>query len=841
MPYADPLGLVGQHLGPYVVRELATAGGVALIYRGEHEALKSAVAVKVLRPELVEEGVRPTLEQMFLREAQILSQLRSDDILRALDHGRVVCPGDGAERPYIVVDWLEGMPLVEDLERRALERERRPYTLPEALDLLEPVARALAVCHEAGIVHRDVNPRNVFLETLGAGKPPRAKLIDFGFAKEVARTEALRLARVDATLFARSPDYAAPEHYDREAFGELSENTDIYTFALMLVQMLTLEPPLRGATDEELKAATTNREDRPTPNNRGAHVSPEIESLFREALAIDQFERPGILWDFWLRLREAAAPVPLPAADAAAPGPETSQAPFESADAAGPFLNDVPEAASSRRRGGGAKAVFIALSVLVLGAAGAFAVRWSRQPLACPPGFADCNGDRADGCEADLRGDSANCGACRRACSADGTQACTDGQCRIAKCAAPNLADCNHAATDGCETDLATDEKNCGACGRTCSAEGVKEARCAASKCQSVCRTGYGDCDEIASNGCEASLTSDAKNCGRCGVSCGPGAECKDGLCAAAVLASPVGAHYLAVFQGAAYYWDEQTHGIERVAANGERSTVVASVPGVTALGVGGGRVVWGTPDHSVFTRPLDDASAAAVRFAGPLASDTPLSVSGTGYVSWVNRLARAAPLAAGRHGASQEPVPPGPLRRVFSAPLESLLEKGKTGSVECPLFPLTFAADGAGAYCCDGAKPLTRIDCAHGRCTNDPYDALCPEALAMDADRLYFAQDVRVLALDRKTGKLKALAKRKRRPRDVTLGGGFLYWLEGDRAAEVWRIAADPAIGGVPEILSRRQIGVTALSADDAALYFVGDAPLGTSRAIYRLPVAPR
>src|SRR5262249_41690791 len=161
------------------------------IYRGEHESLQSAVAVKVLIPELVEETIRPTFEQLFLREAQILSQLRSEDILRALDHGRVVCPADGIERPYIVVDFLEGRPLSQDLDQRKAVIPARPYTLSEALEVLAPISRALSVCHASGIVHRDVNPRNVFLENAGPGAVPRAKLIDFGFAKEVHRTEAL--------------------------------------------------------------------------------------------------------------------------------------------------------------------------------------------------------------------------------------------------------------------------------------------------------------------------------------------------------------------------------------------------------------------------------------------------------------------------------------------------------------------------------------------------------------------------------------------------------------------------------------------------------------------------
>ena len=104
----DFLGLAGVSVGPYVVREIASLGGVALVYRGEHETLHNAVAVKVLTPEVATGEVRDTLEQLFLREAQILSQLRSEHILRAHHHGRVVCPVDNRERPYMVVDWLEG-------------------------------------------------------------------------------------------------------------------------------------------------------------------------------------------------------------------------------------------------------------------------------------------------------------------------------------------------------------------------------------------------------------------------------------------------------------------------------------------------------------------------------------------------------------------------------------------------------------------------------------------------------------------------------------------------------------------------------------------------------------
>jgi hypothetical protein len=138
---------------------------------------------------------------------------------------------------------------------------------------------------------------------------------------------------------------------------------------------------------------------------------------------------------------------------------------------------------------------------------------------------------------------------------------------------------------------------------------------------------------------------------------------------------------------------------------------------------------------------------------------------------------------------------------------------------VECPTWPRTFLADGGGAYGCDAAKPLARVECQQGRCTSEPYDALCPEELAMGTSRLYFAQDVRVLSLDRKAHTLKAIARRKRRPPELVLAAGFLYWLEGESSAEVWRIATDPADGRAPDLLAHRHGGTTALAADETTL----------------------
>jgi len=874
----DFLGLAGVKLGPYVIRQIVTMGGVAVIYRGEHETLHNAVAVKVLTPDVVVESLRPTLEQLFLREAQILSQLRSDDILRAHHHGRVLCPADSVERPYLVVDWLEGCTFSDELDNR--RPKRRAYTLAEVIELLEPIARALACAHESGIVHRDVNPRNVFLEDVGQGRAPRAKLIDFGFAKEVAKAQGLNLQRVAGTLMARSPDYAAPEHYDREEYGELSENTDIYTFALMLVEALTLESPLRGATPEALRWATTNRKDRPTPNNRGARVSPAVEQLFAEALSVDQFERPGSVLDWWDRLKEAsrassvaelsAAAVALAPASAALP-------PFDAAPlgtalplpaerdqfAANPPLlaqvvrqphtfDRAARAAQNRPR----RRFVAVLGILVLGTLGAaFATWWLLSPLKCPTGFADCNDKRRDGCETDLKSDALHCGACQTDCTlGQSSSACSNGRCKLTRCNAEHARDCNQSIADGCEVDVRSDAKNCGECAVVCGSQGAKKSGCTAGKCQLTCQSGFGDCDSSAPNGCEVELSSDPKNCGHCGFACSETA-CLEGLCVPKLLASPVDAYHLSPRQGELYFWNGTGKRIERISPSGQRSTVVEDVQALSGLAIGPELIVWaaGTPAQ-IFARQRSEDGAPVARIAGPLASETPLSVAGS-YVSWAHRTSLPAPTTKSRTNRAKRPAFPLPAERdVFTAPLAHALDKAQIRSAECSQWPAQFIGDDSAQYCCDESGPLTLIDCAGAKCKSRAYPATCPARLALDERSLFFPQDVRILLLDRSSGQLRQLVRRKRRARELAINGTHVYWLEGDQQAEIWRARKTASAAGGAELVVKRQANVSALAVDDQGLYWVAEGPpesttsaadaalgKGAGRAIYMLPLAER
>jgi hypothetical protein len=149
----------------------------------------------------------------------------------------------------------------------------------------------------------------------------------------------------------------------------------------------------------------------------------------------------------------------------------------------------------------------------------------------CDAGFADCDGNPANGCEVNLEADGSNCGACRTTCTAGRT--CQTGACTTATCTS-GLGNCNGQEADGCETNLTTSASHCGACGIACSAAHATP-ECVGGACGfSACDAGYGDCDGAAGNGCEAALATSATNCGACGIVCASGQGCVNGACVAA-------------------------------------------------------------------------------------------------------------------------------------------------------------------------------------------------------------------------------------------------------------------------------------------------------------------
>ncbi len=137
----------------------------------------------------------------------------------------------------------------------------------------------------------------------------------------------------------------------------------------------------------------------------------------------------------------------------------------------------------------------------------------------CSAGFGDCDGNAANGCEANLATTPSNCGMCGRACSlTNATAGCTLGACSVTSCAT-GFGNCNGNAADGCEVDVRGSVANCGACGRVCALANATPI-CSAGTCAiDTCNAGFGNCDGNPANGCEGSLSAPT-SCGMCGRTC---------------------------------------------------------------------------------------------------------------------------------------------------------------------------------------------------------------------------------------------------------------------------------------------------------------------------------
>ena len=158
---------------------------------------------------------------------------------------------------------------------------------------------------------------------------------------------------------------------------------------------------------------------------------------------------------------------------------------------------------------------------------------------ACNAPFKDCNMDPKDGCEVNSATDPLNCNQCFNKCPnvPNGLPGCNSGVCGIGSCS-PNFVDCDNNAGNGCEVNITTDVVNCGGCNKKCSAVANGTPACSNASCGiGSCNMGTADCNKNPADGCEVFLASDGKNCGACGNVCGGQTPyCLGGKCVAVLL-----------------------------------------------------------------------------------------------------------------------------------------------------------------------------------------------------------------------------------------------------------------------------------------------------------------
>lgn len=273
--------MIGKLLGNrYEVLEQLGGGGMAIIYKGRDTLLNRLVSIKVLRPEFT---CDEDFIQRFRREAQAIASLSHPNIVSIYDVGQE------DKVHYLVIEYIEGDNLKNII--------RAQGTIPpeRAMEIARQISEALQHAHQNNIVHRDVKPQNILITREG-----RAKLTDFGIAKEATTAT---LTQTDTIV--GSVHYISPEQARGETAGPRS---DIYSLGIVLYEMVTGALPFQGETPIGV-ALKHIQEAPPSPSSVNPAVSPRLEKIIARAMAKNSVERYETARQLTLDLVEAAKTV----------------------------------------------------------------------------------------------------------------------------------------------------------------------------------------------------------------------------------------------------------------------------------------------------------------------------------------------------------------------------------------------------------------------------------------------------------------------------------------------------------------------------------------------------
>jgi Tol biopolymer transport system component/predicted Ser/Thr protein kinase len=281
---SSDLSMIGQIVAHYRILEELGEGGMGVVYRALDTKLNRPVAVKFLSEDLAD----PAARRRFQREAQMASSLNHPHILTVYD------TGEFEERQYLVTEFVDGGTLMG-----WAHAEKRTWR--QIVELLVGVADGLAAAHQAGILHRDIKPENILVAKNGY-----AKLADFGLAKLAEGTQgelsqALTERGTRPGVIIGTIPYMSPE----QASGNpLDARADIFSFGIVLYEMLAGRRPFKGATDLELLQTIISRPAQPLEELR-ADLPVGLRMAVEKALEKDPAERYQTQRDLVVDLRRA--------------------------------------------------------------------------------------------------------------------------------------------------------------------------------------------------------------------------------------------------------------------------------------------------------------------------------------------------------------------------------------------------------------------------------------------------------------------------------------------------------------------------------------------------------
>jgi eukaryotic-like serine/threonine-protein kinase len=301
----------GTMLGRYEIKRLLGQGGMGRVYEAEHRELKKRVAIKALLPAL---AASEDARQRFLREGEAASRIRHPHVVDVTDVG-----SEGSVI-FLVMEYLEG----EDLSHLI---ERQGFLPPvQSVEILLPVAAAIATAHDQGVIHRDLKPENIFLARTAVGGI-QPKVLDFGISKVLGGSRTQALTGTAATM--GTLNYLPPESLN--AARDADARSDQYGLGVILYECVTGQRAFDEPTFYQVLKKIAEGQFAP-PCAVRPELPRRLESVILRAMSLEPAQRFESVRHFGAALLEfasdaarafwassfAAAAAPFPASSAAA-------------------------------------------------------------------------------------------------------------------------------------------------------------------------------------------------------------------------------------------------------------------------------------------------------------------------------------------------------------------------------------------------------------------------------------------------------------------------------------------------------------------------------------------
>jgi len=260
--------LVGHEISHYRILRLLGSGGMGDVYLAEDTKLNRQIALKIVKPEFETDVDRI---ERFKQEARAVSALNHPNIIT------IYSIEETASGNFIATEFIEGQTLRERMDQRRLSWQ-------EAVKIALQITRALKSAHSVGIIHRDIKPANIMIRQDGL-----VKVLDFGLAKLTARDSADQAPRehtaphrVMGTINYMSPEQVLGERVDAR--------TDIFSFGVLLYEMLSGVTPFQGASDAAIYNATLNKV-QPSLCELNDQIPPALDQIVKAAMEKDRAHR----------------------------------------------------------------------------------------------------------------------------------------------------------------------------------------------------------------------------------------------------------------------------------------------------------------------------------------------------------------------------------------------------------------------------------------------------------------------------------------------------------------------------------------------------------------------